>query len=181
MLSSGLRILYGRGQGCKGRIMLGYITGFGEGAANGLLADVAMALQADGVAVVGAVQIGADRGHMDLRLLGRTDVVRISQDLGPLAQGCRLDAEGLERAVGLVRLDGAGVLIVNKFGKQEAAGRGFRPLIGQAVAMGLPVVVAVAPAYRASFETFAGGMAQALAPEPAAVLAFCQSALNPVR
>ena len=46
----------------------------------------------------------------------------------------------LEQAVALTQSalsQGADLLIVNKFGKHEADGRGMRPLIGEALAMGL--------------------------------------------
>lgn len=164
--------------------MLGYITRFAEGQANALLAEVAEALRVEGVAVAGVVQVNASalRGcDMDLHVLGGNDVVRISQNLGPMSQGCRLDAAGLERAVGLVqsRLQtGVAILIVNKFGKQEAEGRGFRPVIGQALADGVPVLIAVADGYADAFEQFAQGIGQALNPSHDVVMEFCREALE---
>ena len=126
--------------------MLGYIVAEGRGAGDLLLAEVAAALRSSGVPLAGAVQVNLDNDpsrkcDMDLHILSGQDVVRISQDLGALSQGCRLDPMGLENAVGLVAaaLDKApALLIVNKFGKQELDGRGFRPLIGEALARGIP-------------------------------------------
>ena len=164
--------------------MLGYITGFAEGQANALLAEVAACLRAEGVVLAGVVQVneGVGRGcPMDLHVLGGAEVVRISQDLGPHSQGCRLNADGLERAVGLVqaRLEaGAAVLIVNRFGKQESEGRGFRPLIGQALAADIPVLIAVADEYLAAFDAFSEGMGQRLRPSYSAVMAFSREALG---
>jgi hypothetical protein len=161
--------------------MLGYITGFAEGQANDLLGRVAAALQAEGVRVAGVVQVNTGaRGAMDLQVLGG-DLVRISQSLGTLSRGCRLDAAGLERAVGLVEAQltaGADVVIVNKFGKQEAAGRGFRPLIGAALGAGVPVLLSVGDEYLAAFEEFADGMGRALAPVDADVLGFCREEMG---
>lgn len=162
--------------------MLGYITGGVEGRANALLADVAAALRDRGVAVAGVVQVNEDAGagrpcHMDLYVLGGVEMIRISQDLGALSQGCRLDTAALERAVGLVSAAveaGPAVLIVNRFGKQEADGRGFRPLIGEALAAGVPVLVAVTAEHLAAFEAFADGMGQRLELCHAAILEFCR-------
>lgn len=51
--------------------------------------------------------------------------------------GCRLAAGAMEQVVGLqASLAGALGLIVDKFGKQEAAGRGLRGLIGEACRLG---------------------------------------------
>ena len=109
--------------------MLGYVIGQGEGTADRLLVAVAYALQTQGLRVGGAVQVNEDRAdagpcHMDLHVLAQGAVVRISQNLGALAKGCRLDPAGLERAVGLVMAaveedPAPQVVLVNKFGKQE--------------------------------------------------------------
>lgn len=166
--------------------MLGYITGFDDGQANVLLADLAATLRAEGVVLAGVVQVNEEVGegrpcHMDLHILGRTESVRISQDLGPHSQGCRLNAAGLERAVGMVAAQmeaGAALLLVNRFGKQEAEGRGFRPLIGQALAAGMPVVIAVADGHIKRFEAFESGMGTQLHPSRDSVLAFCRTAIG---
>ncbi len=111
--------------------MLGYVVPQGRGASDVLIREVAARLRDGGVRLAGAVQINVETGPdtkcmMDLHVLSGFDVVRISQNLGALSRGCRLDPDGLERAVGLVSAslrDGAALLIVNKFGKQEADGR----------------------------------------------------------
>ncbi len=86
----------------------------------------------------------------------------ISQDLGAGASGCRLDPGALEQVVADVAttLPGADVLFVNRFGKQEELGRGFAPLIAEAVGQGSTVIVGVADAKRPAFEAFAGDMAR---------------------
>ncbi len=162
--------------------MLGFVTGGERGQADMVLAEVAAQLRAKGVALAGVVQVNEEFDparpcHMDLHILTGTDVVRISQNLGALSKGCRLDPAGLEQAVGLVAqaLDtGPDLLIVNKFGKQEADGRGFRPLIGQALAAGIPVLTAVTPANRPAFEAFAEGLGVALECRAEAILQFCR-------
>ena len=62
-------------------------------------------------------------------------------------------------AVGLVATglsSGADLLIVNKFGKHEAEGRGFRDVIAEAVAMDIPVLVGINALNRSAFESFCG-------------------------
>lgn len=158
--------------------MLGYVVAEGRGAADALLRDVADRLRVGGLPLAGAVQVNADRGpdrkcDMDLHILSGGDVVRISQDLGALSQGCRLDPAGLERAVGLVGAalaDGARLVIVNKFGKQELDGRGFCPVIGEALGLGVPVLTAVNASNLAGFEAWAGGLGERLEPTEDALM-----------
>lgn len=157
--------------------MLGVIIAERKGDGDRVLAALADRLAAQGLRLAGAVQenldCGADRPcDMDLRLLGHGARVRISQSLGPMSQGCRLDADGVERAAGIaasVLAMGADLLIVNKFGKQEAEGGGFRQLIGQALSAGIPVLTQVKPVNRAAFDAFAGGLADPLPPDPQAL------------
>ncbi len=167
--------------------MLGYVTTEVRGHSDRLLAGVAARLQAEGWPLAGAVQVnGEQRGaqpcDMDLHVLTGRHVVRISQSLGPLSRGCRLDAGGLEQAVGLVEAglhEGARLLIVNKFGKQEAEGRGFRPLIGQALTEGIPVLTSVNAGNLAAFQAFAGEVAEPLPPTDEAVLSWCRTMAVP--
>jgi len=150
--------------------MLGYVVAEEPGAADLLIQDVAERLRKAGVRIAGAVQVNLEtdpalKCHMDLHILTGDTVIRISQNLGALSRGCRLDPDGLERAVGLVAsalAGGADLLIVNKFGKQEADGRGFRPLIGDALAAGIPVLTAVNTGNIDAFGSFAEDMAQRL-------------------
>ncbi|WP_397544527.1 DUF2478 domain-containing protein [Roseovarius salis] len=151
---------------------IGYVTAPGRGDVDRLLDTVARRLSARGVRLCGTVQInsqtaGGGPHDMDIRVLPDGPVLRISQSLGPGARGCRLDPEALERAVGLVsaRLsEGADMLIVNKFGKQEAEGRGFRNVIAEALAQDVPVLVGLNGANRAAFQSFAAGLATDLPP-----------------
>ena len=109
---------------------------------------------------------------MDVRVLPDGPVIRISQSLGPGARGCRLDPEALETAVGLVEAQlakGADVLIVNKFGKHEAEGRGFRGVIAEALAQDVPVVVGLSRMNHAAFLEFAGDLATEVAPDESAL------------
>lgn len=149
--------------------MLAYVI-HDEDDGNGRMAALARTLAAQGLRLAGAVQTNLNRGadcacDMELTVLG-TDAapIRISQSLGAGSQGCRLDADALERAAALAasRLEGADLALVNKFGKQEAAGRGFRDFVAAALAEEVPVLIAVAPQLLPAFAEFAGDYAMPL-------------------
>ncbi|GAB4259595.1 MAG: DUF2478 domain-containing protein [Pararhodobacter sp.] len=166
---------------------LAYVMAEGRGAGDRLLSAVAARLAARGVPLAGVVQHNIDRPgqarcDMDLRVLGSDQRVRISQRLGDAARGCRLDPDGLETAVGLVEasLPGAKLLLVNKFGKAEIEGRGFRAVIGRALEQGVPVLLALKPDNRDGFEAFAQGLAQPLPADEGEILAWCQETLSQV-
>jgi hypothetical protein len=146
-----------------------------------LLSEVARELMRAGLRLAGVVQTNTDvpgRHHcdMDVRVLPDGPTICISQNLGPLARGCRLDPDGLERAVAAValRLDGADLLILNKFGKHEAEGRGFVPIIAEALSRDIPVLLGVSDLNRPAFDTFAMGCATPLPAETAALLDWAQ-------
>lgn len=164
---------------------LGVVQGERRGEVDRVLAEVAADLAACGLRLAGVVQINPEvpgrRCDMDLVLLDAGARVRISQCLGPLARGCRLDPAGLEAAVGQVaaRLEGGerpDLLIVNKFGKAEIAGRGFRPVVARALELGVPVLIGLNRGNHDGFEAFAEGLAERLAPEPAAVVCWALAA-----
>jgi len=159
---------------------LAYTMAPGRGDTDLVLERLATDLAARGLRCCGTVQINSERldagpCDMDVRVLPDGAILRISQDLGPQARGCRLDPAALETAVGLVATglsSGVDLLIVNKFGKHEAEGRGFRDVIAEAVAMDVPVLVGLNALNRPAFETFAEGLAIRLPPEPAALMAW---------
>ncbi|SDC35031.1 DUF2478 domain-containing protein [Ruegeria marina] len=152
---------------------LAYVTTQARGATDRLLSAVAERLEAEGVRLAGVVQTNtqcADNAHcdMDLRVMPTGEVIRISQSLGAGARGCRLDPGELERAVGLVSgalANGPDLLIVNKFGKHEADGRGFRPMIAEALALDVPVLLGVNGLNEEKFLAFTEGAAEKLEPE----------------
>lgn len=162
---------------------LAYTIAPGRGDTDLLLEALAADLAARGLRCCGTVQINSERCDagpcdMDVRVLPNGPVLRISQDLGPQSKGCRLDPAALETAVGLVAAGMSAdtdLLIINKFGKHEADGRGFRDVIAQALALDIPVLVGVNTLNRASFEAFAGGFATEVASERLALLAWVQS------
>ncbi|PRY21425.1 uncharacterized protein DUF2478 [Aliiruegeria haliotis] len=145
---------------------LAYITSDTPGQMNTTLRTLAETVSGQGRRVVGAVQVnsepeGDELCDKTLLLLPEGPQICISQTLGPGSTGCRLDTDALARAVQHTagQLDaGADLLIVNKFGSHEAEGRGFRDLIGTALAREIPVVVGVTSAKRDDFLQFAGDL-----------------------
>lgn len=165
-------------------MQIGFLSLTGRGETDACLAAAVSRLEASGLRLAGTVQTNIERTgravcDMDIRVLPDGPVIRISQDLGAGARGCRLDGEALETAVIAVtaRLSGAQVLVVNKFGKQEAMGRGLVPVIAAAVDAGLPVLVGVNGLNLSAFQAFAGDAAQALPPDPDAVADWVRAAV----
>lgn len=164
---------------------MGYVMSPGRGDTDLLLASAAEALLAEGVRLCGTVQFntaceGEGPCDMDVRVLPDGPVIRISQSLGPEARGCRLDPGALETAIAAceAQLGTAEVLLVNKFGKQEALGRGFRNLIAEAMSRGIPVLVGLNGLNREAFEAFTGGAAEPVAPDQDTILAWLRSAVG---
>ena len=120
-------------------------------AADRALRDIAIAFIEEGYRLAGLVQIntprpGRSRCDMMLEELGSGDHLAISQDRGPEARGCALDIGQLLSAMERVRKALAAapdLVILNKFGKAEAEGGGFRPLIVEAIESGLPLLIGV--------------------------------------
>ena len=157
---------------------LACISAEGRGETDRLLTEAATWLLQNGHRVTGVVKVlgnevpGAHHCDMDLRVLPDGPEIRITQSLGEGAQGCRLDPAGIANAVAVVEASGtksADLLIVNKFGPQEAEGRGFCDAIGAALADDIPVLVGVAGGTRKAFDAFAGGMAETLPANPQAI------------
>lgn len=161
---------------------LAYVTLQGRGRTDALIAAVAALLAAEGVRLAGTVQSNHERPDrrkcdMDLRVLPDGPIVRISEDRGDLARGCTLDSGALEQTVFAVqqRLDGAEVLIVNKFGKREAEGKGLVPVIAEALERGMPVLIGVNGLNLAAFLAFAGEAVTALPSDERAIADWCKS------
>lgn len=161
---------------------LAYVTLQGRSRTDALIGAVAAVLTADGVRLAGTVQSNHERPDrrkcdMDLMVLPDGPVVRISEDRGDLARGCTLDSGALEQTVFAVqkRLDGAEVLIVNKFGKREAEGKGLVPVIAEALERGMPVLIGVNGLNLAAFLAFAGEAVFALPFDEMAIAGWCKS------
>ncbi len=148
---------------------IGYVCSGEERRTDAVLGAVAERAAREGMSLVGTTQpvdpgMLHERCNIVLALLPDGERRNVSVDLGPGATGCRLDTAALEEAVMVVhdRLPAAEGLIVNKFGKQEAVGRGLVAAIIEACDRGLPVLVGVSPQWREAFLTFADGGAKEL-------------------
>lgn len=113
---------------------LAYTMAPGRGDTDLILFKLAGELASRGLGCCGTVQINSGPADarpcdMDVQILPDGPMLRISQDLGQSARGCRLDATALEPAVGLVSAQlssGADALIVNKFGNMKPRDAGYR-------------------------------------------------------
>lgn len=137
-------------------------------AADHLLRQLALKMLERGQRLAGLVQHnqprqGRSRCDMILEDIGGGTLVPISQDRGPHARGCALDIGQLLQAMQLVQasmLTSPDFVILNKFGKTESEGGGFRPLIAEAIALGLPLVIAVPWRNIDSWRLFAGDLGE---------------------
>nr|WP_199261458.1 DUF2478 domain-containing protein [Paracoccus binzhouensis] len=162
-----------------------YVCSDEEKRTDAVLCAVAEALSAKGVRLAGTLQPPAARHsgeqcHIVLSLLPDGELRDISVPLSPEVTGCRLDPGALEQAVLVVqdRVADAHALIANKFGKQEAAGRGLVPAIGEACERGIPVLVGLSPQWRAAFLAFADGRAHECPADEAQILSWLREACS---
>jgi nucleoside-triphosphatase THEP1 len=137
-------------------------------AADRFLAALAYRLRDAGVAVAGIVQHNTfirDRTKCDMEVeeLASGTVLRISENRGEAARGCRLDRAALSEACALLSAsfeDAPDLVIVNKFGKTEAQGRGMRDALAEAVARGILMIVGVSYRNLDAWRSFAGELAE---------------------
>ncbi|MEP2718847.1 DUF2478 domain-containing protein [Pseudophaeobacter sp.] len=154
-------------------MQIAYTMAQGRGDTDQILHQLSQRLLASGLSPCGIVQVNSERTDscrcdMDVQVLPEGPVIRISQTLGEEARGCRLDPAALEQSVALAEAalqDGADLLIINKFGKHEAEGRGFRNVIGEALAKEIPVLVGLNQLNRAAFFDFIGDLGVELPPQ----------------
>lgn len=137
-------------------------------AADRLISDLGYRIRDAGIAVAGIVQHNKfvrDRTRCDMEVeeLASGIVLQISEDRGKEARGCRMDRGALVEAAGLLSLSlnsEPDILIINKFGKLEAEGRGLRETFSDAVQLGVPIVVGVPYRNIEQWRGFAGGLAE---------------------
>ena len=136
--------------------------------ADRLISDLGYKIRDAGIAVAGIVQHNQfirDRTKcdMDVEELASGIVLKISEDRGKQARGCRLDRGALSQAAAVLSAsieNGPELVILNKFGKTEAEGRGLRDTLAQAVQLGVPVIVGVPFRNIEQWRLFAGGLAE---------------------
>ncbi|MDR3461043.1 MAG: DUF2478 domain-containing protein [Beijerinckiaceae bacterium] len=140
-----------------------------------LLAKFAARRKHEGIRVAGAVEVvsegdGGSCGSLALTNLSDGAIIRISQDLGPGSTSCNIDPAGLAEACAAVERDiarGADLVVLSKFGKQEAARGGLGDAFRASIEAGLPVVTAVSPAMAEPWQSFAGGLSAFIQAEEA--------------
>jgi hypothetical protein len=151
-----------------------------------ILTEVARRLQAEGHRLAGTVQIEADRNpgeacDMVLSVLPDGPRIDITQNLGRDTQSCRLDHQALEEAASLI--DGTlneetQFLIINKFGKRESDGAGFRQTIAHAVELGVPVLLGIGSKIHPALEDYVGEDLIILPEDADAILQWCHTCLG---
>jgi hypothetical protein len=129
-----------------------------------ILRGFACDLNARGYRAVGLVQLGhhcVDAPKLSAMLVHTGEELQLFQDLGACAAGCRLDVGPLLDAGAQIASaidQGADLVIINRFGRQERDGKGLSYLIDRALSADVPVVIAV-PSHRfADWIRFADGM-----------------------
>lgn len=151
--------------------------------------EAVLRLKARGVRVGGLLQDG-DRipgpGCKPLYLedIGSGRRARLFQDRGRGTRGCRLDASGLAEAAAWLREAierRPDILFVNRFGRQEAEGRGLLDEIGAAVMADIPMVIAVGQSLLPEWQSFVGEAIRPLEPLPDAVETWCLAQLQAER
>uniref|UniRef100_Q07IE3 Molybdenum ABC transporter ATP-binding protein n=1 Tax=Rhodopseudomonas palustris (strain BisA53) TaxID=316055 RepID=Q07IE3_RHOP5 len=129
-----------------------------------ILADFGEDLVRAGAAIGGIVQRNSKNDSGKLCAMAVIDLmtgsrIGISQTLGSGSVACKLDSAGLAEASRAVRdaieaeVD---LIIVNKFSKQEANGRGLRAEIAEAIQSGTPVLTAVPASCMEAWREFTG-------------------------
>lgn len=151
-----------------------------------ILETLAHSLSAEGLQLAGAVQHTASvpsspRCDMVLEDLGTGGIHPIAVDPSIDVQGCRMEPGKIETLAILAgeAVDrGADLFVLNRFGKNEIAGRGYREVISEAVSRGLPVLVGVSAANVAKWEAFASMGYDRLDIDGAAARAWCRKAVD---
>jgi len=154
---------------------------------DGFVAGIVGDLRAAGWRLSGVIQsrgiVGAEChcADMDLTSISTGDVFRISQPLGNGSRGCRLHPGALVQCAAQLECELQGevdLLILNRFGRGESEGRGFRDLIARALERSVPVLTTVRPTYAEAWKAFSAGLARDLPLSRDAVLAWAQAQRN---
>ncbi len=164
---------------------IGAVGTEGRGETDRLISQAALELERRGLRLNGIIKVLQDmpdvshQCDMDVRVLPGQNTIRITQSLGQGSNGCRLNPAAIAEAVGTVEasLDGQkpDVFVLNKFGPEEAEGRGFRAAIAAALEQDIPVLVGMSggEANKAAFAEFTAEMADTLPPTVDGIVAWC--------
>ena len=164
---------------------LAVIVHAGKGSADAVLLDFAQRLSAQGRIVRGLVPGPQADAHQcatrTVQDLATGDIYPIGQDLGKQSGVCCLDPSALT-AAGIVLRRAmeapADLVIVNRFGIQEAAGDGFCAEFLELITRGYPVLTVVSHTYLPAWREFTGGLATELTADTDALLAWFEQTRN---
>ena len=151
-----------------------------------LITRCATDLAASGYRLGGIVQSNAHREgrrrcDMYVKDLLGGDEIKISFDRGNEARGCRLDPDAFARIDGWIEravLEHVELLVINKFGREEANGRGLRTVLAEALIAEIPLLIGISPQNLSDFLTFVGDSATRLGPDIDAITAWCRNAIE---
>lgn len=136
-----------------------------------LMAQTAQALTALGVKLGGVLQhegrAGSDGPCMTMENLATGEHFSLSLDSDSGIDTCRLNPASLAHAATLIRstiASGTDLVMINKFGAQEAAGVGLRDEMGLAALADLPLLTTVADHLLDDWHTFTGGASVIIEP-----------------
>ncbi|TPN35201.1 DUF2478 domain-containing protein [Mesorhizobium sp. B1-1-6] len=132
------------------------------------LQEFTSAMAEQGMQLAGLIQRsepkpGRVKCDMYLRDLATGELHGISDDRGPQARGCVLNADRLLRACTAAEAELSNqtdLLVLCKFGKTEAEGGGFRTLIARALELSVPVLIGVPLINLSPFREFSAGLAR---------------------
>jgi hypothetical protein len=119
-----------------------------------------------------------------LRRIAGGERFSIFEDVGPGSTTCHLDENGAGSAAAAVRQDiaaGCDVVVLSKFGKLEAAGKGLWGAFTAAAEAGVPILTSVSPSVREAWERFAGAGVVTLPADAGAVETWLKSVRTHVR
>jgi hypothetical protein len=150
-------------------------------ASDSMLRDVVRSLTSKGLRVGGLLQDGRSGNATDCGMLFLEDIrtgrrIQAFERRGSETRGCRLDTSSLAEAGAWLRQavhERPDILFVNRFGRQEAEGRGLLDEIAAAVAAEIPVVIAVNRALLPRWQAFVGAETSSVAADPRQIEAWC--------
>ena len=129
----------------------------------------------------GIINSPGSRTDFYLESVAGGDKATISQSLGSGSTGCRLDSAALaefSKKLSSEIEDHIDMIVLNRFGKGESEGQGFRIAIEKAVAMDIPVLTAVRDEYIESWREFCGEFGVEVSPTKEAISEWCDNVLG---
>ncbi|MDY0309636.1 MAG: DUF2478 domain-containing protein [Castellaniella sp.] len=159
-----------------------------EDAADAVMLDFVNDLRARGRSVHGLLMArrpdGRRRGGRCLRDIDTGDIFEIFQDLGEGSQACCLDISCLAAAASTLRTAVQArpdLVVVNRFGRQEADGAGFAQEFLTLMSEDIPVLTIVAEEFLGDWRQFTGGLGVELSADMNHLRAWETQALNASR